>query len=129
MDHPGAQTMVSEVRSVIALDPERERRPPILLTEALRGEGVDELWQELTQRRAALDADGRLDERRRENLRGEIVSVAVARAREQIRARLASDPRLAGLVEEVQRRETDPLSVVSVLLDEVLTSEHASDAR
>jgi LAO/AO transport system kinase len=129
MDHPGAQTMVSEVRSVIALDPERERRPPILLTEALRGEGVDELWQELTQRRAALDADGRLDERRRENLRGEIVSVAVARAREQIRALLASDPRLAGLVEEVQRRETDPLSVVSVLLDEVLTSEHASDAR
>ena len=40
MDHPAAKTMVQEVRSIVALDPDRERRPAILLTEALRGEGV-----------------------------------------------------------------------------------------
>ena len=120
MDHPGARTMVGEVRSVIALEPDPERRPRILLTEALRSEGVDELWGELGRRRDALRDDGRLDERRRANLRGEVVSVAAARARERIEQALAADPRLGALVEEVQRRETDPLTVVSAILDEVL---------
>ena len=120
MDHPGARTMVGEVRSVIALAPDPERRPRLLLTEALRSEGVDELWGELGRRRDALRDDGRLDERRRRNLRGEVVSVAAARARERIEQALAADPRLGALVEEVQRRETDPLTVVSAILDEVL---------
>ncbi len=120
MDHPGARTMVGEVRSVVALEPDPEQRPPILLTEALRGEGVDDLWRELRRRRDALAGDGRLDERRQRNLRGEVVSVATARARERIERALASDPRLVALVDEVQRRETDPLTVVATILDEVL---------
>jgi LAO/AO transport system kinase len=130
MDHPGAGTMVGEVRSVIALEPDPERRPRILLTEALRAEGVDELWAELGRRRDALREDGRLDDRRRRNLRGEVVSVAAARARERIEQALAADPRLGALVEEVQRRETDPLTVVSAILDQVLGgADGDSDAR
>ena len=128
MDHPGATTMVAEVRSIVALDPDRDRRPPILLTEAVRGEGVAELWQELERRRDALHGDGRLEERRRRNLRGEVVSVAAARARERIERALATDARLIGLLEEVQRRETDPLTVVGALLDEVLGTDRAADA-
>ena len=37
LDHPGAKTMLQEVRSIVALDPDRERRPAILLTDAVRG--------------------------------------------------------------------------------------------
>ncbi len=43
-DHPAAKTMVNEVRSILALDTGREWQPPIVLTEAVRGEGIDELW-------------------------------------------------------------------------------------
>ena len=39
MDHPAAKTMLNEVRSIVALA-EPERRPTILLTEALTGENV-----------------------------------------------------------------------------------------
>ena len=39
LDHPAAKTMVSEVRSVLALDAGRAWSPPIVLTEALRGRG------------------------------------------------------------------------------------------
>ena len=42
LDHPAAKTMVSEVRSVLALDAGRAWSPPIVLTEALRGEGSRE---------------------------------------------------------------------------------------
>ena len=65
MDHPAAKTMVQEVRSIVALDPDRERRPAILLTEALRGEGVPELWEALEKRRRDLEERGELAARRR----------------------------------------------------------------
>ena len=62
MDHPAARTMVEEVRSIVALEPDRARRPAILLTEALRGEGVPELWAALEQRRSELVERGELDD-------------------------------------------------------------------
>ena len=43
-DHPAAKTMVADVRSILALDHERAWKPPIVLTEAVRGEGVEALW-------------------------------------------------------------------------------------
>ena len=51
MDQPGAKTMLNDIRGVIALDPDAERRPPIVLTEAVRGEGVDGLWDAHRRRR------------------------------------------------------------------------------
>ena len=85
MDHPAAKTMLQEVRSVVALDPVRERRPAILLTEALRGEGVPELWEALEERRVELEERGELDARRERNLSGEVEALAVARVRRLVR--------------------------------------------
>ena len=56
MDQPGAKAMVNDIRGVIALDPESRQRPPIVLTEAVRGEGVEQLWSALVERRDALAA-------------------------------------------------------------------------
>jgi LAO/AO transport system kinase len=119
MDHPAAQTMVDEVRSIVALDPVRERRPKILLTEALRGEGVVELWDALEARRHDLVERGELDRRRRRNLSGEVEALAVARLRQVARRAMADDPRVRELVEGVQRREVDPLTAVGALVEAV----------
>ena len=51
-DHPAAKTMVNEVRSILALDTERDWKPPIVLTEAAPGEGVPELWEKIDEHRA-----------------------------------------------------------------------------
>ncbi len=40
-DHPAAKTMLNEVRSILSLDKERDWRPPIVLTEALKEEGIE----------------------------------------------------------------------------------------
>src|ERR687885_816355 len=55
MDHPAAKTMLSEVRSILSLDRERPWRPPIVLTQATRGENVPELWDRLEEHRAFLE--------------------------------------------------------------------------
>jgi LAO/AO transport system kinase len=125
-DHPAAKTMLNEVRSILALA-EPDRRPPILLTEALHGEGVPELWDALAEHRAALASDGRLDERRRRNLSAEVFAVASSRAKAHIQAAVAGDPALQRLLAAVERRELDPLSAVRQILEEVFELDDSDD--
>jgi len=124
MDHPAAKTMLQEVRSIVALDPARDRRPAILLTEALRGEGVPELWDALEKRRAELGERGELEARRERNLTGEVEALAVARVRRLVREAMREDDDVRALVEGVQRREVDPLTAVAAVVDAV-TGERA----
>ncbi len=118
MDHPTAKTMLNEVRSIVRLA-EADRRPPILLTEAVRGENVTELWDELEKHRAALEQDGQLEERRRKNLAAEVFAVASGRAKAHLESAVRSDPELERLLDEVQRRELDPLTAVREIMDKV----------
>src|SRR3954451_22910437 len=75
-DPPAAKTMLNEVRSILSLDKEREWRPPIVLTEATRGENVPELWEKIVEHRTYLESSGQLEARRRKNLAGEVFAVA-----------------------------------------------------
>jgi len=118
-DHPAAKTMLNEVRSIVALDRDREWRPPIVLTEATRGEGVPELWEKIAEHRSHLVESRKLDERRRQNLAGEVFAVASARAKRHLEHAVADDPELRRLLDEVQRRELDPLSAVREILEKV----------
>jgi LAO/AO transport system kinase len=119
MDHPAAKTMLNEVRSILGLDKEREWRPPIVLTEAVRGENVPELWEKIVEHRTYLESSGQLEERRRHNLAGEVFSVASARAKQHIERAVADDPELRRVLDAVQRRELDPLSAVREILEKV----------
>jgi LAO/AO transport system kinase len=120
MDQPGATALQNDIRGVIALDPNAAWRPPIVLTEAVRGEGVDALWGAINERRDALEADGRLEQRRRDNLAGEVVAAATARARSEIERAIADDAAVAELVAAVQRREIDPLTAADRIAASVL---------
>ena len=119
MDHPAAKTMLNEVRSILALDRDSNWRPPIILTEATRGEGVPELWEKIAAHRTHLEESGQLDERRRNNLAGEVFAVASARAKTHLENAVSGDPELRRLLDEVQRRELDPLTAVREILDKV----------
>jgi LAO/AO transport system kinase len=119
MDHPMAKTMLSEVRQVLALGPHDGWRPPIVLTEAMRGEGVETLWEKIEEHRAWLEAEGELDQRRRHNLASEVFQVASTRARRQIEVAVADDPELQRLLGEVQARRLDPLTAVREILQKV----------
>jgi LAO/AO transport system kinase len=119
LDHPAANTMLKEVRSILSLDKERAWRPPIVLTEATRGANVPELWDKIEAHRAFLDREGLLEQRRRENLAGEVFAVASARAKAHLERAVAGDPELLRLLDEVQSRELDPLSAVREIMDKV----------
>ena len=111
--------MLNEVRSILSLDRERSWRTPIVLTEALRGESVPELWERIEAHRAHLETEGQLEERRRKNLAGEVFAVASARAKEHLEHAVADDPELRRLLAEVQSRRLDPLTAVREIMSKV----------
>ena len=98
-DHPLTDTMVREIRGVLSLanlDPDeggRSRwRVPVIRTEATRGEGIEELVAALQQHREHIRAGGSLAERRRRNLRNEVLAIATARLRRRLEEELREDP-------------------------------------
>ncbi|MGE5435521.1 MAG: methylmalonyl Co-A mutase-associated GTPase MeaB [Candidatus Doudnabacteria bacterium] len=119
MDHPAAKTMQSEVRSILSLDKDRAWRPPIVLTDATRGENVPKLWQHIEAHRAFLVDEGLLEQRRRKHLAAEVFAVASARAKVHLERAVAGDPELRRLLDEVQSRELDPLTAVREIIDKV----------
>jgi LAO/AO transport system kinase len=119
MDHPAAKTMLKEVRSILSLDRDRAWKPPIVLTEATRGENIAELWEKVEEHRAHLESGGLLEERRRKNLAGEVFAVASGRAKAHLQQAVADDPELRRLLDEVQRRELDPLTAVKEIMERV----------
>ncbi len=117
-DHPMTDTMVREVRGVLALSHDPEGwKVPILRTEAARGEGVAELATAIDEHRAFIEAAGTLEERRARNLRNEVLGIATSRMRRRMEATAASDPETATLLERVVKREIDPASAASELLE------------
>jgi LAO/AO transport system kinase len=129
MDHPAAKTMLNEVRSVLSLDKERAWKPPIVLTEAMRGENVDTLWEKVEAHRAFLESEGLLEQRRRENLAGEVFAVASARAKAHLERAVADDAALRRLLDEVQSRKLDPLTAVREIMREVFKLEDEDGTR
>jgi len=127
MDHPAAKTMLNEVRSILSLDRAREWRPPIVLTEATRGENVPELWARIEEHRAHLEEGDRLAERRRQNLRTEVFAVASARAKGHLERAVAGDEELRRLLDEVGRRELDPLTAVQEIMQKVFRLDDGND--
>jgi LAO/AO transport system kinase len=119
LDHPMAKTMLNEVRQVLALGPKEGWQPPIVLTEAMRGEGVDTLWEKIQEHQAWLVSEGELEQRRRRNLAHEVFGVASIRARRRIEEAVRDDPELRRLLAEVQERKLDPLTAVRDILEKV----------
>ncbi|MEA2289962.1 MAG: GTPase, partial [Solirubrobacteraceae bacterium] len=127
-DHPLTDTMVREIRGVLSLAPTVEGgwRVPIVKTEASRGEGVADLVEKLDAHRAHIEAEGTLSERRRRNLRSEVIGICTFRLRARLEEALREDDRFAALLDEVVARRLDPASAASEILERFDAGEAAA---
>ena len=120
-DRDGAEQVRRELRSTIALDDRSEGgwRPPIVLTVAQSGHGVDEVVRELDRHRAWLEESGELARRRTRRAREEIEAIAVAALRdrwENVSGALQSGGDLDALAEAVVAGEKDPYAAADELV-------------
>jgi LAO/AO transport system kinase len=115
-DHPLTDTMVREIKGILALGPREGWQVPIIRTEALRGEGVAELVQRLEEHRTHIQQQGTLLARRARNLQNEVVSIAAARMRRELEESLCGDGEAQTLLQRVVARELDPASAAQAIL-------------
>ncbi len=116
-DHPLTDTMIREIRGVLSLAPQRGWKVPIVKTQALTGVGTDELIGRLGEHRAFIQAEGTLGERRRRNLRAEVLALATTRMRRTLEARLAEDADFQQMLDEVVARRLDPATAARMIID------------
>jgi LAO/AO transport system kinase len=116
-DHPLTDTMVREIRGVLALGGQREWNVPIVRTEAVHGVGIDELAEKLAEHRAHIEAQGTLSARRRRNLMSEVLAIATNRLRRELEQSIAADDEVQRLLDRVVSRELDPASAAETILE------------
>jgi LAO/AO transport system kinase len=116
-DHPLTDTMVREIKGVLALGPREGWQVPIVRTEAIRGTGVEELAEKLAEHRAFIKQEGTLSERRRRNLMNEVLAIATFRMRRELEASIREDPAVQELLDRVVSRELDPASAATTILE------------
>ena len=124
-DNPLADSMAREIRGVLSLanldeapgsSPERWR-VPIVKTEAAGEKGISELVGRLDEHRRHILAEGQLQERRRRNLRAEVLAIATSRMRRRLEDELHEDPEFKRMLDEVVERRLDPASAATALLE------------
>ncbi|TCJ20285.1 methylmalonyl Co-A mutase-associated GTPase MeaB [Rubrobacter taiwanensis] len=119
-DHPQARGTAAQVRSILEIGQELNPRPwvpPIVMTRGDSGEGVEELKEKIEEHRAFLEESGELKTRRRESLKGTVISWASSRLEEELQSRLSREN--SELMNRVYSRELDPITAAERLLREV----------
>jgi len=107
--------MLREIRSVLSLAPAGAPEVAVLATDALEGAGIAELEGALEAHRRRIEEDGTLLERRRRNLRNEVLAIAGVRWRRALEARLEGDSHFDELLDEVVARRLDPAGAARLL--------------
>jgi LAO/AO transport system kinase len=116
-DHPLTDTMVREIKGVLALGPRLDWEVPIVRTEAVRGEGVEELAEKLAEHRTHIEAEGTLTLRRSRNLMSEVLAIATHRMRRELEESVREDTEVKQLLDRVVARELDPASAATTILE------------
>ena len=120
-DRDGAEQVRRELRGMLALASRSQAdwRPPIVLTVAQTGQGVDEVVARIEEHRDWLVSSGELQRRRVRRARDEVEAIALTALRRSWGALggAAGGRRLDDLAEQVAAGRSDPYTAADALLD------------
>jgi LAO/AO transport system kinase len=115
-DRQGTRETLRELRAMLELS-NAAWKPEIVTSIAIKGEGVDDLWNALKVHRGYQEEKGLLAARRKRRIGGEIKSIVVASYQRQVDAQAMQQ--LDGLVDEVAARRLDPYEAAARIRDEI----------
>ncbi len=117
-DRDGTQQTVRDLRNMIALADPGGWKPPIVPTVAVKGEGLDDLVEQLGRHLAWMEESGELQRRRRARTRDEIEAIALTALRERM-GDLHGHQRLDTLAKQVLEGACDPYAAADELIEGV----------
>ncbi len=115
-DRPGADILAGEVESALTLVPADGWVPPVVLTQALEGQGVEDAWAAVLRHQQDLRDSGAAPARALDGMRRHLRSLALERLARDLDARLG-DADLDALARQVVGRRIDPATAVDTILE------------
>jgi LAO/AO transport system kinase len=108
-DIEGADRLKTGLETMIEMREKRkdDRTPPVVMTEAINDKGTGELVDEIFRHRKFLDSGGRMEDRRRERAKLEILESVESVVKEYIH-KLDGGARLEKLVDDMIKGKTSP---------------------
>ena len=91
--------------------------PQVLVTSAISGEGVPEVWETVLKHRQALEASGERQARRREQARAWMWSLVEEGLHQAFRSHPAVAERIPRAEREVEKLQVTPAAAARALLD------------
>tara|TARA_B110000263_G_scaffold62729_1_gene53964 strand:- start:230 stop:1186 length:957 start_codon:yes stop_codon:yes gene_type:complete len=120
-DRDGANQMATAITGMLHMAINSPKwSPPVLLTTAHTGQGIDELWNKIEEHRKFLTTSGELNERRGRQRRREFLEAVEEVLAQRLRDRVANDLSLNAVLEKIAAKETDPYSAALEFLDSSL---------
>jgi LAO/AO transport system kinase len=113
---PGADSAVRQLQQTYPDDmKEGDWLPPIIKTVATRGQGIDELIDAVERHRQHVVASGLLEEKRRRQLREEVLDLVAERARRQAARALGDSSAMSLRLNTAPLKQIDPFEMAKEL--------------
>ena len=123
-DISGASKKVREINAMLDIDPrERAWRPPVLLTNARKGEGIPELADAILEHRKYLEESGELQKKGLQRSRDELHELMRYKLTQELSLKLQGKPEYEKPIEQIAKRKKDPYTVAEKLIADFLFSE------
>ena len=110
-DREGADHMAAAINGMVQMvDTHSGWTPPVVLTTARSGQGIEELWNKIQAHREVLTATSELARRRGAHRRREFLETVQEELERRLKALVENDPVMEATVEKVANREAEPYS-------------------
>ena len=113
-----ARDAVRELHQMLRMGEHGAWVPPVVVTSAVRGDGIDDLLAAVDQHREHASASGSLEHRRRRRTIEEVQAMVAARLSREV-GELLADPTEGGVAAELAARRIDPYRATELLLNRV----------
>ena len=122
-DRAGAEQMATAITGMLQMSETRlDWNPPVVLTTAHTGQGIEDLWEKIQDHRKFQTSSGALTRRRGLQRKQEFLEAVEEALAQRLRDRVESDPDLNATLEQVAAKETEPYSAALHYLESSLFS-------
>jgi LAO/AO transport system kinase len=99
-------------------------KPPVISTVAIRGEGVQQLWNAINRHYAYLQEHDQLEEKARRRIAGEMLEIITRRVGNNVTRALREEPEMLELMKKlVDTREIDPHTAAGMVIRHLMKQE------
>jgi LAO/AO transport system kinase len=122
-DREGAAQMAAAITGTLQLATAHPAwTPPVLLTAARSGQGIEELWAKIQEHRGFLTASSELTKRRELRRQREFLETVEGEMARRLKALVQRDPSLIATLEDVANKKAEPYSAAMQFIDSCISN-------